>query len=213
MTKAALQTQFDGTQPYKMSFSTGGLFLNESVVVAKLHRAGESCADTLERALNEGATTLPKVASNRRTLREIVNRLLTLSDEEIQFLTEEAGRQEQQYILWMATCRAYRFVREFAVEVVYDRFLSYHLDLPLESFDIFFEAKADWDDGLASISNSTRNKLRQILFRMMREASILSEENRIQSAYLSARLRLLIDVRDPAGIAVFPGVTIEGGPA
>lgn len=207
----AQQTRFDETQPYKMSFSSGGLFLNESVVVAKLHRAGESWTSTLDRALEEGATALPKAASNRRTLREIINRLLTLKDDEVQFLTDEAGRQEQQYLLWLATCRAYRFVREFAVEVVCDRFLSYHLDLPLESFDIFFEAKADWDDGLASISNSTRNKLRQILFRMMREASILSEENRIQSTYLSPSLQRMIGDKNPEGLAVFPGVSIKGG--
>ena len=211
MTIAARKAEFGAKQPYKMSFTSGGLFLTESVVVAELHRVGEDWKATLERALQEGATSLPKAASNRRTLREIVNRLMTLSDDEVEFLIEEAGRQEQQYLLWIATCRAYRFVREFAVEVICDRYLSYHLDLPLESFDIFFEAKADWDEGLASISDSTRHKLRQILFRMMREAGIISDENRIQSTYLSAQLRQLIEAAAPADLAVFPGVVIEGG--
>jgi hypothetical protein len=144
-------------------------------------------------------------------LREIVNRLSTLGEEEVRFLTNEAGRQEQQYLLWVATCRAYRFVREFALEVICDRYLSYQVDLPLESFDIFFAAKADWDDGLAAISDTTLNKLRQILFRMMREASILSAENRIQSTYLSASLKLLIESAAPADLLVFPGVIVEGG--
>lgn len=196
---------------YKMSFTSGGLFLMESVFVADLHRTGEDWRDTLERALHEGATSLPKAASNRRSLREIVNRLMTLGDEEVRFLTEDASRQDQQYLLWIATCRAYRFVREFAVEVICDRYLSYQLELPLESFDIFFEAKAEWDDGLAAISDSTRNKLRQIMFRMMREASIISEENRIQSTYLSAPLRDLIEATNPQDLSVFPGVMIEGG--
>ena len=31
----------DRLKPYKMSFSTGGLFLNESIVVAGLHVPGE----------------------------------------------------------------------------------------------------------------------------------------------------------------------------
>jgi len=203
--------EFGAKQPYRMSFTSGGLFLNESNAVAGLHQSGEDWRETLERALHEGTTSLPKVASNRRTLREIVNRLSTLRDEEIRFLTNEAGRQEQQYLLWVATCRAYRFVREFAVEVICDRYLSYQLDLPLESFDIFFTAKADWDDELASISDTTLNKLRQILFRMMREASILSAENRIQSTYLSAPLKLLIESTAPADLAVFPGVIVEGG--
>ena len=198
-------------QPYKMSFTSGGLFLSESVFVADLHRTGEDWKDTLERALQVGATSLPKAVSNRRSLREIVNRLMTLGDEEVRFLTEDAARPEQQYLLWIATCRAYRFVREFAVEVICDRYLSYQLELPLETFDIFFEAKAEWDDGLAAISDSTRNKLRQIMFRMMREASIISEENRIQSTYLSAPLRNLIEATNPQDLSVFPGIMIEGG--
>jgi hypothetical protein len=211
MTMAARKAEFGAKQPYKMSFTSGGLFLTESVTVAGMHRSGEDWKDTLERALQEGAISLPKAASNRRTLREIVNRLMTLNDDEVRFLIEEAGRQEQQYLLWVATCRAYRFVREYAVEVICDRFLAYQLDLPLESFDIFFEAKADWDDGLASISDSTRNKLRQILFRMMREAGVVSDDHRIQSSYLSPQLRALIEATNPADLAVFPGVVIEGG--
>ncbi|MDF2374576.1 MAG: DUF1819 family protein [Rhizobiaceae bacterium] len=211
MTMAARQGEFGANQPYKMSFTSGGLFLNESIAVAALHLQGEDWSKTLARALEEGTTSLPKAASNRRTLREIVNRLSTLSDAEISFLTEAAGRQEQQYLLWVATCRAYRFVREFAVEVICDRYLSYQLDLPLESFDIFFAAKAEWDDALASITDTTRNKLRQILFRMMREASIISSDQRIQSAYLSNPLRALIESNTPTDLAVFPGVLVEGG--
>ena len=211
MTMAARTAEFGAKQPYKMSFTSGGLFLTESVAVAGMHLSGEDWKDTLERALQEGATSLPKAASNRRTLREIVNRLMTLDDDEVRFLIEDAGRQEQQYLLWVATCRAYRFVREYAVEVICDRFLSYQLELPLESFDIFFEAKAEWDNGLASISDSTRNKLRQILFRMMREAGVISDDQRIQSTYLSPQLRALIEATNPADLAVFPGVVIEGG--
>jgi hypothetical protein len=199
------------SQSYKMSFSTGGLFLNESLEFARLHREDEPWSDTIARALEEGTTSLPKVASQRRTLREIANRISMLTDEELYFFINDADRNEQQALLWLATCRAYRFVREFAVDVICDRYLSYQLDLPLESFDMFFAAKADWDDGLASISDTTLNKLRQILFRMMREAGILSAENRIQSTYLSTALKLLIESAEPADLAVFPGVIVEGG--
>lgn len=213
MTMAPRKAEFGTKQPYKMSFTSGGLFMTESVAVAAMHRSGEDWRVTLERAVQEGTTSLPKAASNRRTLREIVNRLMTLDDDEVRFLIDEAGRQEQQYLLWVATCRAYRFVREYAVEVICDRYLAYQLELPLESFDIFFEAKADWDEGLASISESTRNKLRQILFRMMREAGVISDDHRIQSTYLAPQLRGLIEATNPAYLAVFPGVVIEGGPS
>lgn len=196
-------------QDYKMSFSTGGLFLNESLELARLHHDGEPWKETILRALDEGITSLPKSASNRRTLREISNRLLTLSVEERTYLVEAADRSDQQALLWLATCRAYRFIREFAVEVVRERYLSYQLDLPLESFDMLFEAKAEWDDNLAALSRSTRIRLRQVMFMIMRQSGIISEEDRIQTAILSTRLKNLIADKNRGELVVFPGVSIE----
>ena len=197
-------------QDYKMSFSTGGLFLNESLEVARLHIDGEPWEDTIIRAMDGGTTSLPKSASNRRSLREISNRLLTLTNEERAYLLDEADRSERQALLWIATCRAYRFIREFAVEVVRERYLSCQLDLPLESFDILFEAKAEWDEGLARLSRSTRLKLRQIMFRMMREAGIISEDDSIQTAIISIRLKHMIEYNNPDELAILPNVPVEG---
>lgn len=200
----------DRLQPYKMSFSTGGLFLNESLVVAGLHVPGEPWSATLDRAQSEGAASLPKAASQRRTLREICNRLAALTDEERNFLLQEADRGDQLALLWLATCRAYRFVREFAVEVLRERYLSFQLDLPLESFDILFAAKAEWDEGLAKISPATQAKLRQVLFRMMREAHVLSTDNRILSAFVSPHLKALIADHDRQDLLIFPGLASAG---
>ncbi|WP_421994597.1 DUF1819 family protein [Roseococcus sp.] len=192
-----------------MSFATGSLLINESVEVARLHAPGEAWEDTICRALAEGVTSLPKAASRRRTLREIVNRLSCLNEEERQFLVERADRDEHAALLWVATCRAYRFVREYAREVVCERHLSHRLDLPLETFGHLLEAKAEWDAGLAAIAPATAHKLRQILFRMMREASVIDEDKRILTANLSGSLRALLRRTAPADLAVFPGVGLE----
>lgn len=191
---------------YRMSFSVGGLFLNESLSVARLHDTGEPWEQTILRALDQSATALPKAASNRRALREISNRLECLTPKERHFLLNKADRQDQQALLWLATCRAYRFVREFAMEVIRERYLSYQFDLPSEAFDILLDAKAEWDESLGGLSSSTRKKLRQVLFRIMREAGILSGDGRIQTAILSSRLRALLEENNPGELAYFPGI-------
>ena len=196
---------------YRMSFSTGGLFVRESVELARLHAEGESWDETRRRAVSDGLASLPKAASQRRTIREIVNRVACLSVEERTFLVGDADRQEQQALLWLATCRAYRFVHEFAVEVLRERYLSWRLELAQEAFDVQFDAKAEWDEDLASISASTRKKLRQVLFRIMREAGLLAADGRIQGAYLSPRLKSLIASRQPKDLLVFPGIAPDGG--
>ena len=84
-----------GETHYKMSFSTGGLFLNETLAVARLHVLGKPWSATIGLALTEGAASLPKAASQRRTLREIVNRLSTLTDAERDYLLADADRSDQ----------------------------------------------------------------------------------------------------------------------
>lgn len=74
-----------------------------------------------ERLLAQGASSLPKLASQTRTLREVYDRIGHLSDAERQYLSAEADRAEQQAMVWLAVCRTYRFIYEFAVEVISER--------------------------------------------------------------------------------------------
>ncbi len=196
---------------YRMSFAVGGLHLNESIDIARARSAAETWEQTLERVIDAGVGSLPKAASRRRALREIIVRVSTLSPAELEFLVSDADRNEQQALLWVATCRAYRFVREFATEVVRERTLSLKLDLPLETFDVLLTAKAEWDERLATITPMTRAKLRQILFRIMREASIISDDRLILVPNVSRRLRSLLEDQSPQDLDLFPGLARDGG--
>jgi hypothetical protein len=196
-----------------MSFSTGGLFVNESVETARLHNAQEGWNKTLVRALESSITLLPKVASNRRTLREIVTRVACLTESERLFLVDHADRDERAALLWIATCRAYRFVGEFAIEVIQERYMSYRFELPFDIFDQFFESKAEWDSKLSGINILTRSKLRQVLFRILREAGIIDEFQNIRRAHLSARLHSLIEHDHPIELLLFPGLGSNGDAA
>ena len=213
MTNRDKQTKSRATQPYKMSFTSGGLFLNESIDLAASYLETKDWYVTISKLQANGLTSSPKQKSKRRILRELVNRLETLADEEVRFLVDLADRQDQALLIWLSFCRAYRLVREFTLEIVQDRYLAYQLDLPTDSFDLFFEHKAEWDDSLSLTSASTRVRLRQVVFKTMREVGIISGENRIQSSYLSPQLRGMIEATNPADLAVFPGVVIEGGPS
>ncbi|MCJ8236999.1 DUF1819 family protein [Peteryoungia algae] len=188
-----------------MSFSVGGLMLNESLVIAQAYRPGETWACARERLLAQGTSSLPKLASQTRALREVYDRIGHLFDTERHYLSAEADRAEQQAIVWLAVCRTYRFVHEFAVEVISERYQSWRLDLGHEVFDRFLAEKAESDSGLAELSPSTCAKLRQVLFRILREASLISIDGRIQPIWLSGRMKRLIEDSNPADLRVFPG--------
>lgn len=190
---------------YRMSFGLGGLMLNESIVIAQAYQPGENWASARERLLAQGASSLPKLASQTRALREVYDRIGHLSDAERHYLSVEADRAEQQAMMWLAVCRTYRFVHEFAVEVISERYQSWRLDLGHEVFDRFLAEKAESDPGLAALSASTCAKLRQVLFRILREVGLISVEGRIQPIWLSGRMKRLIEESNPADLQVFPG--------
>jgi hypothetical protein len=192
-------------QKYRMSFSVGGLMLNESLAIAGVYRPGEPWPRARERLLGTGASPLPKLASETRALREAYHRISRLSDVERYYLVVEADRAEQQAMMWLAICRTYRFVYEFAVEVIIERYQSWRLDLRHEVFDRFFADKAERDTGLADLSSSTCAKLRQVLFRILRETSLISVEGRIQPIWLSGRMKRLIEENSPEDLRIFPG--------
>lgn len=211
MTRAARQSGSGFGQAYRMSLISGGLFLNECVVLAASYLNAKDWEATISQLQADGLTSMPKEKSKRRVLREIINRLETLSDDELQFLVEVADRQEQELLIWLSICREYRLIREFTLEVVRDRYQAYQFDLDPSSFDFFLEQKAEWDELLASTSDTTRVRQRQIVFKTMREVGIISDDNRIQTIYLSLPLRLLIEAKAPNDLAVFPGVVVDGG--
>lgn len=192
-------------QRYRMSFSVGGLMLNETLAIAKAYRPGEAWACARERLLAQGASSLPKLASQTRALREVYDRIGYLSDAERYYLSAEADRAGQQAVMWLAICRTYRFVREFAVEVINERYQSWRLDLGHEVFDRFLADKAECDPSLAALSSSTAAKLRQVLFRILREAGLRSAEGRIQPIWLSGHMKRLIEESNPADLRIFPG--------
>ncbi|MGO7450545.1 DUF1819 family protein [Rhizobium ruizarguesonis] len=201
----------ENDQHYKMSFVVGGLFLNESIDVVNLHKSSADWSQTRQMALGDSITSLPKAASRHRIIREIASRLSKLNDGELRFFGETRDRTDQQALLWLAVCREYRFVYEFAKEIVRERFLSLQTELPVEDFDTFLATKAEWNDGLAGISPMTRSKLRQVLFRIMREAGIISRENKILATYISPQLYRIIAEHSPSDLELFPGLKSDGG--
>lgn len=172
---------------YAVSFTTGGLFHNESLALAQLYAQVRDWDAVRSEAISQNLLQTRTLSTLKRVSREIVSRLRTLSGAEIDFLLD-ASRQDQAYVLWLAICRRFSLIADFAIEVLRERYISLKTSLAHEDFDAFFNRKADWHPELDQVSDSTRRKLRQVLFRMLREAELLTAQNMICAAMLSPRL-------------------------
>jgi hypothetical protein len=186
-----------------MSFSTGGIFYQESVKVAGLYIDNPDWKKIREIVMRENILQARTHASSQRISREICGRLALLSALELQVFIDGSS-QDQACLLWLAVCRRHRFICEFAVEVLREKFLIFQYELNYADYDAFFNAKASWDDDLENLSESTRKKLRRVLFQILREAGLLSAENRIIPAILSADVLNAVKNTSPGDLSVFP---------
>lgn len=188
---------------YSMSFTTGSLFHRESVELTALYLGLGDWSSVRDKVIAENLLQTRTLNTLKRVCREIISRLRTLSSDELEFLVE-GSNQEQAYLLWLAVCRRYRFIADFAVEVLRERYITLKSDLTHEDFDSFFNRKSEWHLELDEITPATRGKLRQVLFKMLREADLLTANSMIHTAMLNPRLLSLIQQSSPRDILYFP---------
>ncbi len=191
------------TEKYSLSFVGGALFHQESVRLATLYQEKGDWNEVRDEVIDRNLLQARTTSSAKRICREICSRLKRLKEDELELLVE-GNHHEQAYLLWVAVCRNYRFIYEFSVEVIRERFLMLRYDLNYEDFDAFFNAKMEWHEELEKVATTTRNKLRQVLFRMLREVEILSSDNSIIPATLSPRLIDVICSHADQDLTLFP---------
>jgi len=193
---------------YRLSFTTGGLFLREAPLVASRYLVLRDWAQTRAQVRAENLLQVRTAAAATRTSKELVARLECLDSDELEGLVDGSQR-ERGHLLWSAVCRRYDFIREFAIEVLREYYLILRHQLTFSDYDAFYNAKALWHTELETLAPSTQNKLRQNLFRMLREAELLSEQGQIQPTRLTPRIARLLSRHGRDSLLVFPAMDSE----
>lgn len=188
---------------YRLSFTTGGLFLQESPQIAERFLQVRDWELTREQVRSENLLQVRTAAAATRISKELVARLELLDETELEFLVEGSIR-EQGYLLWAATCRRYTFIHDFAREVLREHYLLMRRQLTPSDYDAFCNAKALWHEELDELAVSTSHKLRQNLFRMLRDAELVNEQHQIQSALLTPALAQLLARHGNEQLLIFP---------
>lgn len=188
---------------YALSFTTGALLAREAALLAPLFVQHRDWETVRRLALDSNVLQVRTHSTGIRLVRETVKRLSVLADDEVA-LVAEVTASERNYLMWAAACRRYELIGEFAEEVLRERFLLLAPTLDHHDFDSFVRSKALWHDEVAEIKDSTLRKLRSNVFRMLKEAALLSGGGRIMPALLSERLSLALGSHTPSDLRFFP---------
>lgn len=192
---------------YALSFTTGGLLAQEAAVLAPVYAKLRDWAKVRDAAVEENLLQTRTHSTGVRRVRETVNRLSVLSDRELEILADVTA-SERGHLMWAAACRRYELIGEFAEEVLRERFLTLAGTVSYEDYDSFYRAKAMWHDELHDLTDLSYKKLRQVLFKMMVEAGLLTTQGAIEPVLLSARVTECLNEGTPSDIRFFPTRTV-----
>lgn len=207
--KSGVQTHVHGNYPelmekkYSVTFARRGLLYPESVKLANLQANLEDWTAVRHEAISSNLLQTRTVSTSKKVCSEVVSRLRTLTKTEFEFFLA-ARPDEQRYVLWLALCKKYKLIFEFAVEVLRERHLHGVPELSTTDYDQFFNRKAEWREELSSLSPSTERKVRETIFLLMRESNLLSRKNQIIPALLSSRFVQIVSADSNELLLIYP---------
>lgn len=186
-----------------MSFLVGGLFYEHSLLITKLYLLSSNWNEVFKNILDENILQARMQSSAKRIGKEIINRLKTLTFQELELLLNTSPIEQKQ-ILFLSVCRRYRFIYDFSKDIIRERYLTLKYDLPTEEFDSFYNQKEQWHEDLEKISDSSKYKLRTVLYKILLEAEIIDKNKIITPTLISRELISLVAKKDLDDLFIFP---------
>ena len=163
--------------PYNAVITREQFLFYETRTTAKLVCAGLSKDAIIEKIVRENLYQYPTERSIRQMARTCLHRLDALDNETlVQALATRPGEEAKQICLY-AMMRQYRLVRDFMLTVIGDKYRL--LDTSFGKIDLngFFLRLQEQDDWVASWSDSTITKLKQVLQKILVENGYLDSTN------------------------------------
>lgn len=189
---------------YRLSFTVGGLFLHEAVALAEAWASSRDWK-TVRRETPDNFFVASGGASSASRLRnEAIRRLRTLDEGELIHLAG-CPITDARGLCWVAACREYRLLSDFARQVLLDRHGPYAEPVRGADFEMVLDGLDASDMKVISVQKSTRTRLRSVLFRMLREAELIDKDGRVLTLPITDELRALLSKHAIGGLDCIPG--------
>jgi hypothetical protein len=188
---------------YNMSFTSGGLLFNESLRVSEIYLEKKDWNLVRDKVLKNNILQARTESSLKKITRYVISRLMLLTADQLKLLIN-GSRQEQNFLLWLGVCKRHEFIKDFAVEIIREKYLRLNYELTQQDYDIFYDHKSEWHPELEKLSETTKKKLRQVLFRITREAELVTSEGMIVPVFFTGDLTKVIIKDSVSWFNIYP---------
>ena len=156
-------------------------------------------------AVAENVLQIRTHAAGVRIVSEVVKRLSALTMGELRCIADaDTLQSDRRALMWVAMCRYYALVGEFAQEVLHEHFLIGAPAITYDDYDHFMLGKAMWHPEIDDLSTSTSAKLRSNVFKAMVEAGLVNRSDDTIIPSLLSREVTGILMRRPESFGFFP---------
>src|SRR6266545_3612709 len=190
---------------YNLSFTAASLRPELARIVSECYLAEGNWAKAKNRLLASNALQCRSAASAIRLERELRQRLQTLNHEQINLLAQGTA-EDRAAMAWLAVCKHIPFVFEFATEILMEKLVSHDPVLRNSDYEAYVESKALLHPEIGRLTAKSKNKIRQVLLRMLVEAGLLETGNAlgiIQRPVVSPAVVRAVTSDNPVWLAAF----------
>lgn len=158
---------------YRLSFTAAAFKFPESIRLAETYHERKDWKVVREMTFADDLLQRAKYKTIKSEFRELEVRLKTMTDNELAFLLDTDSVSQRQ-LLWVAICRTYPFIRQFTMEVIRPNYQRFEWTISETDYRRFFERKADMHDELNRLTDSSKAKIRQVLFKMLEGTGLIT---------------------------------------
>lgn len=163
--------------PYSAVLTREQFLFFETRTTARLIAEGLSDEEVVVRIIDENLFQYPTEKSVRQMAQSCIHRLHSMNDSSLIVAIAEQPADVAKQICLYAMMKHYRLVWDFMVTVVGEKYRLLDLTFSKVDLNTFFLRLQEQDDWVASWSDSTITKLKQVITRMLVETEYLDNMN------------------------------------
>ena len=173
MPMASKTKPVDTNSPYKASLTREQFLFYEMRTTAKLICEGQDDEDILTQVIADNLFQYPTEKSTRRQTLSCLSRLKSLNDATlVQAIAQEPSEVSKQICLY-AMMKHDRLVWDYMITVVGDKYRSMDFSFGKITLNSFIMRLQEQDSGVASWSDTTITKIKQVLVKILVENGYL----------------------------------------
>lgn len=194
----------NSTYPYIASLTREPFLFYEMRTTAKLLTSGLSTEDTVAQIVTENLFQYPTEKSITRMAKACVKRLQVMKDADLIHAIATQPTEIAKQICLYALMKQSRLVWEFMLTVIGEKYRSKDISFGRIDLNTYFIRLQEQDDTVASWSEGTITKLKQVLAKILVETEYLDDvrADHLNPVYLHPILENAI--RSHGDLAVLP---------